>query len=130
MRRRPDIRALAAKVSVKLEDSAAAKMAEDIQRDGHASRLPASIRIWAGGKEFAAAKDYAHGDVYTTQTTLGDEELEAKFRAFCKDILADDQLDCALERLRSLDTQSSVTDLVNSLVARDQAPRPGAGSCG
>jgi 2-methylcitrate dehydratase PrpD len=129
MRRRPDIRALAAKVFVKLEDSAAAKMAEDIRRDGHASRLPASIRIWAGGREFAAAKDYAHGDVYTTETILKDEELEAKFRAFCKDILAADQLDAALERLWSLDSQSSVTDLVSSLVAREPgAPGPGRNS--
>jgi 2-methylcitrate dehydratase PrpD len=121
MRARSDIRALAAKVSVKLEESAAAKMAQDIRRDGHASRLPASIRIGLRGQVLSAAADYARGDVYTTDTTLTDADLEAKFRGFCQEVLPANQLNHALEKLWNLENEVTVDALVNSLTGPQSA---------
>ena len=102
-RDRADVRVFMEKVSVAVEPTAAAKLAEDIIRFGHARRMPTTLSVTARGRVFASRSDWARGDLYNAATALTDAELEEKFRAFATGIRTPEQTDRAIEAIWQLD---------------------------
>jgi 2-methylcitrate dehydratase PrpD len=115
MRASPLVGALAEKVSVEVEPSAAAIIAEDLKLRGYAARMPCSMEIAARGNVYATSREFSQGDS-EPGFCLTSEQHERKFRAYCAPHLRETQIDAALSILAALECESTVAPLVRTLV--------------
>ncbi len=115
-----EVRALAARVSVEVEPSAAAIIAEDLRRQGYAERMPCSLEIAARGATYSTRCDYARGDSHPSYR-LTSSEHELKFRTFCRPALGAAEIDAAIAALDSLERQSTLDPLLAALAGRAAA---------
>jgi 2-methylcitrate dehydratase PrpD len=123
MRDSATVKSFARRVSVEVEPSAAALIAEDLRTRGYAARMPCSMEISARGTLFAARSEFAKGDAHPG-FHLTPEEHERKFRTFCASQLDEARIETALSLLATLEQQSTLQPLVAALVAADPSTRP------
>jgi 2-methylcitrate dehydratase PrpD len=116
MRDSAAVKSFAQRVSVEVEPSASALIAEDLSTRGHAARMPCSMEISARGELFAARSHFAKGDAHPG-FHLTPEEHERKFRTFCASQLDEARIETALSLLATLERQSTLQPLLAALVA-------------
>jgi 2-methylcitrate dehydratase PrpD len=88
---------------------------DDVRRAFRETRIrrfrktPASMTVWAGGREFRCDAEYADGDPWTPETRAGWERLGQKLDDFCSHLLAPDERTALIERISKLESLEDVS---------------------
>lgn len=114
--RDPRLRGFAAKVRVEPWEEAAQAVVTDLAEYGYPRRGLTQVAISVGGERVAARSVYKRGDPYIQETAMTDDDVIAKMRSFCEDILPADRIEAAIAFVSSLETRESVRPLVDMLV--------------
>ncbi|MBK7250027.1 MAG: MmgE/PrpD family protein, partial [Gammaproteobacteria bacterium] len=72
-------------------------------------KTPASMRVWARGREFSCESEYADGDPWSPETKATWERVQQKLESFCSDLLSRAQMDTLVEQVRGLERIEDVS---------------------
>lgn len=109
------IRRLASKIKLAVHPKTAAVLKEQLDRDGVFTRVPTEMEVFAKGKTFVAASEYAKGDPWTPESCMTDAELAQKFRYMAGELLGQARTDAAIRKMMSLEGLDRVDDLMLEL---------------
>jgi 2-methylcitrate dehydratase PrpD len=105
----------AQKVSVTVDDDAAAVVAEQVQAGQRYVRMPCSVSVKSKDQLYSRAAAYSIGDPWSTNTIMSDRDLEAKFRRFSSGFLQSAKQEGAIEMIRGVDRLDRLSKLVSCL---------------
>jgi 2-methylcitrate dehydratase PrpD len=109
--RDPEVWSLASRIVTREDESAR----DDVQRAFRETRIrrfrktPASMSVWARGREHRCETEYANGDPWTPETRATWESVEEKFHDFCSHLLPEAQIRALVERFRNLESVENVS---------------------
>ncbi|MBI2868164.1 MAG: MmgE/PrpD family protein [Chloroflexi bacterium] len=92
-----------------------AVIVQQLKAEGFYRRVPTEVEIRARGKRFTAYAEYAQGDPWTPETTLSDDQLQAKFREFTRGLLTPEKAEKSMRAIFELESASSVGGLIANL---------------
>ena len=72
-------------------------------------KTPASMTVWAGGREFVRESEYADGDPWTDQTRADWRTVGRKLDNFCSDLLSASQRRELVDQVRNLESIADVS---------------------
>lgn len=101
----PQVWELAGKI-VTAEDVSARNEVARAFRESRIRRFrktPASMTVWANGKEYLCEADYADGDPWTEETRATWDSITEKFFNFCGDMLPEKKILGLIEQIRHLE---------------------------
>lgn len=130
----PEVWKLAARIVTSEDESARGDVLRAFRetRIRRFRRTPASMKVWARGREFLCEAEYADGDPWTEATRASWERMEEKLENFCAQRLPAAERRALLERVRALE---DVTDLSRVALAgcealeQHRAPRRAGSPC-
>ena len=109
--RDPDVWNLASRIFTSEDESAR----DEVRRAFRETRIrrfrktPASMSVWARGREHRCETEYAIGDPWTSETRATWGSVEEKFQNFCSHLLSEAQIRGLVERVRNLESLENVS---------------------
>lgn len=101
---------LARKISTQPDKTADDEVRQGIKsKIGRFRKTPASLRVYAKGKEFFRSTEYVKGDPWSADTVAKWSDVERKFHDFCGGIIPSEQMDQLIKQFRNLEKIPNVS---------------------
>lgn len=110
----PNVWALASRISTEPDESAKDEVYRSLsQRIRRARETPASMKVYAKGREFHQSIKYVQGDPWIEETRPTWDRLSIKFHDFCDGLMSADRIDRMIDQFKSLEKVNDVDAMLD-----------------